>query len=194
MYPSWRTGTLEFRWLNSKGEKVNILRNQRGLPRVRIASSHDRIPLHKCQGSGVHTVSKVGRRRPVIEDVPEMSPAASTEHLGPGHSITRILGSPDIYRCNRSGIAGPSGSRLELVPGIKEIGPATGASVDSVLMGVVIRARERRFCPLQPGNIEGLWGKNRLPFLFSSDNRLNKFHPAGGGRINWNLFGQNIAS
>src|SRR5512145_1731086 len=95
-----------------------------------MGSSGRTCPV-QVKGSRVHTVTLASRRRPVIEDMPQVCTTAGTEHFGPCHHSTIIILCADIQRRYRSKETGPAGAGMIFGCCIKEIGTATGAAIDT---------------------------------------------------------------
>ncbi len=108
--------------------------------RNRCASSRRRVRRLEVQGDAVDAVAQAGWRRPVLEDVAEVSTAAAAVHLRAHHPVGAIGGRTD-RSLERREEARPAGSAFELAVGDKERLPATGAGERARPMLVEQRAR-----------------------------------------------------
>src|SRR6266487_4577946 len=80
----------------------------------------------------VDAVPKAGRAGAVLEDVPEVPPAAPAHHLGPAHAVAVIGVEVDVLRNGGLGEARPPGPRIELGIGSEQGGPTGRAPVHAV--------------------------------------------------------------
>lgn len=71
------------------------------------------------------------RGRTVWEHVAEMAITSSATDLGPHHAVASVANSPHMLGIERSGEAGPSGSRFELIGRSKERELAETAGKDA---------------------------------------------------------------
>src|SRR5918994_6914052 len=68
----------------------------------------------EVERAGVDAVAEAGRCRPVLEHVPEMTPARRAHHLGANHPVARVRLGDDALERGRLEEARPPASRLEL--------------------------------------------------------------------------------
>jgi hypothetical protein len=100
---------------------------------------------HENQRRRVHTVAKSGRRRAVVEDVPQMRIASAAQYFGTGHVERYIDGGADVLSRDRRPETRPAGVRIELGGRAKERIAAAYAAIDSVAGPFVVLIIEGRF-------------------------------------------------
>src|SRR3954463_12338505 len=84
----------------------------------------------------IDAIALAGGRRPVLEDVPEMSAAAAAMHLDPLHPVARIAIRSHRARIPRPREARPAAAALELFLGAEELRSAARAEIPSRLVVV----------------------------------------------------------
>src|SRR5262249_41299225 len=117
------------------------------------------------QGGGVDAVAQPGRRRAVVEDVPQVGVAAAAGHLGPPHQPGVVLVRLDDAVGGRLPEAGPTGPGGDLGGGVEQRLPAADAAVDAGLLGRPVRAGEGALRALLPGDVVLLGGELPAPLL-----------------------------
>ena len=107
-------------------------------------STHRPIfPSLKPQRRGVDAVTLARRRRPVVEDVPEMRSALGAVDFRPRHDPARVLRLRHTVLAHRLREARPARAGVEFRARVEERASADNARVDALLMVVPEAARER---------------------------------------------------
>src|SRR5205807_2365503 len=88
----------------------------------------------------VHTIALTGRRRPVLEDMAEMTTATLAVHLGADHEKAAV-GRRFDRGVERRREARPAGAAVEFGAGVEHRLPAAGAMIDASTVLLVERAR-----------------------------------------------------
>src|SRR5207237_1624315 len=92
----------------------------------------------QVESQGVDAVALAGGTGTVVEDVAQVAATAPAGHLGAHHPVTGVAVELHVGRHRRLGEAGPARARFELARGVEEHGPAPGAAIGAVLLGVEV--------------------------------------------------------
>ena len=128
--------------------------------------------FNELQGCGIHAVAKPGRFGTVVEHVAEMRVASLAQHFVSIHAEAVVAFGSDVLFRDRSGKAGPTGSRFELGVGTEQIIAATDAFIDSFFVVVPILAGEGAFGSLLPRNFVLFASQLFLPLGVSFDDLI----------------------
>src|SRR5215470_16969399 len=100
-----------------------------------------RLEVHR---HAIDAVAQMGRRRPVLEHMAEMTATAAAMHLGANHAVARIR-----RGFHRAGLriveARPAGAALEFGFGNEQLLSAAGARECSGTLFIIERAAPRPF-------------------------------------------------
>src|SRR5438270_9472269 len=112
----------------------------------------------------VHAVALSGRGRAILEDMPEMSPAAPAMHLGAAHEEAPVgFGLDGIFE--RRPEARPAGAAVEFGAGVEQRLTTAGAMIDSGAALLIERARAGAFGAMLAQHPVLLRGQSLAPFL-----------------------------
>src|SRR2546425_1228481 len=117
--------------------ETTALKQQSRAPRSRSAAARNEI-----ERSGVHTVPKPCRPRPVIKHMSQMSTATSALDLRAHHAKADVRDVLYVLLCNRLPETRPARAGFELGLGIEQRGSATNAPVNSIAVRLVVLAGE----------------------------------------------------
>src|SRR3989338_7024417 len=123
--------------------------------------------FRELQRRSINAVALAGGRRPVVEDVPQMTAASRTKRLFAMHPEAIVLFNPDVERRNLVPKPRPAGARFKLISVTKQIGPASHALINSLarLWNRTLFA-ERTLGPLASHDLDLLRRQDLFPFVF----------------------------
>src|SRR5271170_8356033 len=99
----------------------------RGSPKGDASGARREVERHR-----IHAVTKPGRARPIVEDVPEVRLAALAGHIGALHPEGVVAALQDIQTRDRLPEARPAGARIELGARVEQNRGAADAGVEAV--------------------------------------------------------------
>src|SRR5438034_4698534 len=110
--------------------------------------------LDKPQGHRIHTISKAGGPRPVIEDVAQMRIAAPARNRCPGDPKEMVSRFLDILFGERRPKAGPASARLKLGLRAEESRVAADATEETPLVQIPIGPGKGHLRSSLPGDLK----------------------------------------
>src|SRR5258706_3544395 len=128
------------------------------------AWSNPLLALLEIERSRVDAIPQPGGSRPVVESVAQVRIALRTQHLYAAHAVGAVDPRFDVRVVGRLPETGPAGARIELGPGLKQLGVAANTAVGAVLVHVPILAGEGRLGAALPRHLILLRRKLGLPF------------------------------
>src|SRR5688572_16739759 len=160
--------------LSASTAPIGLCRHSAGLPpSLKLRRSGGSARGLEVQRHAVDAVAKTGRRRPVLEDVPQVPAAAAAMHFGTGHPVAAVHGGAG-RPLERGEEAGPAGPALELAAGRKQRLAAAGTAERAGVFLLQERTRTRRLGAVPAQHRVLLRRQRSAPFLVSFFDRI--FH------------------
>lgn len=134
--------------------------------------------LFKRQRRGVNTVALSGRRRTIVEHVPEMRVAARAGDLDSAHAVALVrVGFERVLR-HRRPEARPPGAGFEFMVGLEQGSPATHAPIEPLALVLIKAAAERPLRAALPGYVVLLRRQLSFPLVIRLLNFLRHGSPS----------------
>src|SRR5262249_18774757 len=124
----------------------------------------------EVERDAVDAIAHVGRRRAVVEHVPEMTAATAAMNLGAHHAVGTVLRGPNRTR-DRIVEARPTGSALEFLHRLEQRLAASRTAKRSAALLIVQRAASRPLRPVSAHDVVLLRCKQAPPLSVGVDHR-----------------------